>query len=61
MASRIERIRLAKEFGWQLDYIDSLDEWQRADIWGYLDGVARVQKHQNQKLSNKNKGRGKRR
>ena len=38
-ARRIERVRLAQEFpGWTLDYIDSLDSFDLADIWGVLDG-----------------------
>lgn len=61
MGIRIERIRFAKEFGWTLDYIDSLDEFEKSDIWGYLDGVAKVQAHHQSKAKNKYKGKGKRR
>lgn len=41
---RIERVRLAERFGWSLDYIDSLDPFDIADIRGVVDGDVKTRK-----------------
>lgn len=41
---RVSRVRLAKEFGWTLDYVDSLDAFTLADVWGVLDGMRRIER-----------------
>lgn len=44
----IDRVRLCQEFpGWTLDYVDSLDRWQRAEIWGVIEGQRKIAKERN--------------
>lgn len=37
---RLLQIRLCKEFGWTLEYVDSLDHLTIAELLGLLDGEA---------------------
>jgi hypothetical protein len=38
------KVKLCQEFGWTLDYVDSLDMWQITTILGVLDGWDQVAK-----------------
>ncbi len=42
----IERVRIAQEFGWTLDYVDSLSELDKATIFGVLDGQRKLEQRQ---------------
>lgn len=41
---RFERVRLAQEFGWTLDYIDRMSAQDKRDIFGVMDGQAKARK-----------------
>lgn len=40
---RIQRIHIAQEFGWSLEYVDSLSEFEIATILGVWDGENNAQ------------------
>ena len=44
LTRRINRVLLAQEFGWTLDYIDSLTAFDLADIMGVLDGQEKLRR-----------------
>jgi len=46
---RMVQIRLCREFGWTLEYVDSLDELVLAEILGVLDGEQRLLEKQYRK------------
>jgi hypothetical protein len=45
LAHRITRLHLAKEFNMTPKEIDELDEFEIADMYGYLEGQARLAKN----------------
>lgn len=42
LTRQINRVLLAQEFGWTLEYIDSLSAFDLADIMGVLDGQEKL-------------------
>lgn len=46
MTERINRVLIAQEFGWTLEYIDSLSPFDLADIAGVLDAQAKLEQRE---------------
>lgn len=40
------RLRICQEFGWTLDYLDTLDDWTIAGILGVMDGWHKIRRRQ---------------
>lgn len=55
------RVMLAQEFGWTLDYIDSLSHEDMQAVIGVLNGVAMQKEHQRKLNEAKAKGAKRRR
>jgi hypothetical protein len=57
----VNRVMLAERMGWTLDYVDSIDVMEAADIMAILDAVDKARAHAQQRDSRKGSSRGRKR
>lgn len=43
MIRRINRLIIARRYGWTLEYVDTLDPFDVADILGEIEGMAKLE------------------